>query len=124
MLRLFVLLTAVVCCNACRLEMFPTQDSTSSPQGCADSDGNLHDFFSEWESGPETCVCVDFGTICCKRFGNWGPTDHDYGIMDGEGFGIWGLTDHDYITIDDEGYVHDAQTPGDYQVAEDTESEK
>lgn len=65
--------------------------------------------------------------MCCNRFGNWGPTDHDYGIMDGEGFGNWGPTDHDYITIDDEGYVHDvitAQTPGDYQVAEDTESEK
>lgn len=31
-LRLFVLLTAVICSDACRLEMFP-EDTTSSPEG-------------------------------------------------------------------------------------------
>ncbi|XP_056332963.1 beta-microseminoprotein-like [Danio aesculapii] len=65
-MRLFVLFAAVAYCYACRLEQFP-EDTTNNPQGCSDSDGNLHEFNSEWENGPEACVCVDFGIICCER---------------------------------------------------------
>ncbi|ROJ78960.1 hypothetical protein DPX16_15485 [Anabarilius grahami] len=47
---------------------------SSVVEGCSDSDGNPHEFYSEWENGPETCVCVDFGVICCGRF--WDDTVH------------------------------------------------
>ncbi|XDV43069.1 hypothetical protein PO909_011616 [Leuciscus waleckii] len=66
MLRLIVLLTAVVCGNACRLETVNSQDTTDSP-GCTDSDGNLHEFYSEWGNEEEICVCADFGIFCCER---------------------------------------------------------
>ncbi|KAF4102108.1 hypothetical protein G5714_016908 [Onychostoma macrolepis] len=78
MLRLLLLFTAVICCNACRLEKLPTQDTTSSPEGCVDSYGNLHGFDTDWEQEHEICVCVGLGSICCERFGHWGVTDYDY----------------------------------------------
>ncbi|XP_048047339.1 beta-microseminoprotein-like [Megalobrama amblycephala] len=68
-LRLFVLLTAVVCCYACTLRMDGLQDTTDSPD-CSDSDGNLHEFDSEWQTESEMCVCAHIGIICCPRFGN------------------------------------------------------
>ncbi|KAK9959855.1 hypothetical protein ABG768_009953 [Culter alburnus] len=70
-MRLFVLLTAVVCCNACRFERLNNQDTTGrEEQGCSDSDGNHQEFHSEWENGPETCICIGSGIICCEKFGN------------------------------------------------------
>ncbi|KAG1972806.1 hypothetical protein F2P79_000580 [Pimephales promelas] len=66
MFSVLVLLTAVVCCNACHVEYNPP-DTTNSP-GCTDSEGNLHEFYSEWSNEHDTCVCVDFGIICCGRF--------------------------------------------------------
>ncbi|XP_077094328.1 uncharacterized protein LOC143746404 [Siphateles boraxobius] len=74
MLRLIVLLTSVVCCNACRLETV-NQETTNTP-GCIDSDGNLHEFNSDWGNEHEICVCVDsveYGIICCERFDHTQP---------------------------------------------------
>ncbi|XP_042599040.1 uncharacterized protein C6orf15 homolog [Cyprinus carpio] len=80
MLRLFVLLTAVVCCNAsCRKEIMPTQDTTDSPQGCPGSDGDLHELNSEWVNGYEKCVCGNSGIICCLSLEGYGPYGHRFG---------------------------------------------
>ncbi|KAK7142517.1 hypothetical protein R3I94_012006 [Phoxinus phoxinus] len=67
MLRLIVLLTAVVYCNACRIETMDSEDTTNSP-GCTDSDGNLHEFDSDWGNELETCVCEKYRIVCCERF--------------------------------------------------------
>ncbi|XP_067222906.1 beta-microseminoprotein-like isoform X2 [Chanodichthys erythropterus] len=65
MLKLFVLLTAVVCCNACRFIKLNKQHP-----GCSDSDGIHHEFRSVWEKGSETCLCLVNTIICCEKFGS------------------------------------------------------
>ncbi|TRY93689.1 hypothetical protein DNTS_029398 [Danionella cerebrum] len=69
MLRLCVFLAAVICSNGCRVEEF-SQDTTDNPAGCSDSDGNFHEFQTEWENGSENCVCANRGIICCENEGS------------------------------------------------------
>ncbi|XP_051578078.1 uncharacterized protein si:ch73-288o11.4 [Myxocyprinus asiaticus] len=73
MLRLFVLLSVVIYCNACYVQVSPTEDSqtdtTDGPEGCLDSEGQIHELYTEWEWNSHNCVCVNFGTVCCQRFG-------------------------------------------------------
>ncbi|XP_048046253.1 beta-microseminoprotein-like [Megalobrama amblycephala] len=73
LLRVCILLFMVVSCSAeCyiqkpEVDLLSPEDIIDHLQGCVDSEGETHDFDSEWQNDCYNCLCTQSGIRCCNK---------------------------------------------------------